>query len=290
MLVKACTVLCATLLLLTGHPNSRALPASTQAATEVVEPPVPDSELTYEVSFVTTNDTLNVRDSVGVQGKVIDTLQNETPVKLLTSTQVDDGALWVQIQYQDAQGATKTGWVNRAFLIANRDKVAFCDDPRPKRLIAQAQEAVRKQDGHLLAQLIAPRGLYIGLDGDLAVQFSSTEVEHLFQDTTLRNWGRNGNTDRSVNGTLGGTVNKYLRDNLIPATVNITCMDNQDALSIQDTVENNYIPGHNAKNFYAVFRPGASGHEIEWGAWELVFDYWNGQAVLTGLIYYYWTP
>src|SRR5262249_817608 len=97
-------------------------PAATLSATEAESSPVPDSELQYRVALVADNDVLNVRAAPGVQSAVVDSLPNGEIVQPLGSGRTVNGDFWIPIRY----GAGKTGWVNRSYLIATRDRAAFC--------------------------------------------------------------------------------------------------------------------------------------------------------------------
>jgi hypothetical protein len=261
-----------------------------QAATATALPTdlLPDAALHYQVAFVAENDALNVRAAAGVQATIVDTLQNGDTVQPAGAGQMIDGALWIPIQYNTG----KSGWVNRNFLIATQERSAFCDDQRPLALIAALQEAVQHLNSRKFAQLVAPRGLYLALDGDKTLLISPADLQGFFADRTLRNWGRNGNTDGIVSGTLAEKVTPLLQQNLVPrnATVQIACNDNQDDLSERTSLDLITIPGDKIDNFYSVLRPGPPGYDLNWGAWGLAIEYWNGEPVLTGMVYYYWTP
>src|SRR5262249_30884469 len=123
------------------------------------------------------------------------------------------------------------------------------------------------------------------------------EIRRFFRDNAPRDWGRNGNTEQPITGTLADKVTKLLQKNLAPKDVsqNIACNDNHDDLSDKEVLEHGLqLPGMQSEreisNFYSVVRPGPPGYDLDWGAWGLAIEYWSGQPVLTGLVYYYWTP
>jgi hypothetical protein len=273
-------------------PNQKATPVASQVADSAVS----NAELQYRVAFLEDEETLKVRVAPGEQAEIVDTLVNGEPVQPLNAGQTSGGIQWIQVRYHE----DKTGWLDRNYLAATLNRDTFCDDPRPRKLIAVLQEAVKQRDSQKFARSIVPRGLYLGLDGDKTLFLSPSEVLAFFTDESLRDWGSTGNPGKMVQGTLADSVTQLLQRNLIPeaGTVQIACNDNQDSLSSRERLWNIRIPGvnvpeesdNNAYSFYSVLRPGTPGHELDWGAWGLMIEYWNGYPVLTGLSYYRWKP
>lgn len=168
------------------------------------------------------------------------------------------------------------------------DGATFCNDPRPLELIDSLKEAVRSRDGQQLAGLVSPDGLYMSLfPSPEPVHLTVNDVEHFFEDDTMRNWGNNVNSGEPVEASLAGRVTTLLEEDLLADNIILACNDNQDTLSTGTTL---YSINHPVDNFYSAMRPGAPGSELSWGAWGLGFEYRQGQPLLTVLTHYVWTP
>ncbi len=114
---------------------------------------VPESEARYEVAFVTSNDTLNVREGPGVTYDVVAELPPQTD-----AIRIDDqdmtligGSEWTAIDAPDADG-----WVNSQFLTQSVTTDLFCSDPAVSQLVTTLQQAIAERDGRLLATLVHP--------------------------------------------------------------------------------------------------------------------------------------
>ena len=247
-----------------------------------------DTSQIYTVQFVEQDDTLNVRSGPGVGYPVIETLANGSQVQATGAAEPVGASLWLPIQ--TLYDPTIQGWVNRRYLARQIDPAVFCADEAVMELVETVREAVRTEDGDLLAQTILPsRGLYLGnlYWGD-NVLLSEDEVRNFFSDTAIRDWGANMNTDQPITGSIDDLILPTMVSDLLPENVSIACYDNQDGLMEQGV----YYAGTglDALPFYSVMRPGTPGIEMDWGAWALGIDDWEGTPVLAYLSHYFWTP
>jgi hypothetical protein len=168
------------------------------------------------------------------------------------------------------------------------DSATFCSDPRPLEIMEAVKGAVRNRDGQQLASLVSPDGLYMSLfPSPEPVHLSVSEIEHFFEDDTMRNWGNNVNSGEPVEASLAGRVTTLLDEDLLADNIILACNNNQDTLSTGTTL---YSITYPVDNFYSVMRPGPPDSELSWGAWGLGFEYRQGQPLLTVLTHYIWTP
>jgi hypothetical protein len=255
---------------------------TTPEATEIDRLP------TYQVHFVESDDPLNVRSGPGVQYPVVKTLGNEAEVQATGDAKLVGDDLWLPIQtFYDP---SVTGWINRQYVVREVDPTVFCADEAVKALVEKVRLAVRDQDGDALAQTILPaRGLYMGglYWGD-NLRLSPDEVMNLFGDSTIREWGHNMNSGDVIEGSLADFIAPMLENDLLPENVSIACYDNQDGLMGYGT----YRAGTGLESipFYSVMRPGEPGYDLNWGAWALGIDDWEGTPVLVYLSHYVWVP
>lgn len=250
-----------------------------------------DTSIEYRVAFLPYGETLAVRNGVddAQTFEEIASLQNGDSVLLTGETQVIDGDLWMAIGLDD-----QVGWVLRNTLIGNLDRELFCEDPRIEPLFSSLEYAVQNEDSDGLSELVSPRGLYLGFDGGAAIHFTTAEISSIFEDERLRNWGSNGLTPDELTGSLVDLVIPTLHEDLLSQDRIIACNDNQDLLSTADFLYALRIDGFEGygaiTNFYSVMHPGSPGYELEWSAWGLAFEYWDGQPRLMGLAQYRWMP
>jgi hypothetical protein len=241
---------------------------------------------------LTDDDTLAVRSDAG-DGQTFDqigSLDNGDSVLLSGETRIVDGETWASIRYD----GDRVGWVKRNTLVGNLDRELFCEDPRIEPLFTSLQDAVQNEDGEALSEIVSPRGLYLSFHGGRAVFINPAEISGIFEDEILRNWGTNGYRQDDLIGTLVDDVIPTLQKDLLSHLHIIACNDNQDHLSTSSFLYALRIDGFEGydaiTNFYSVMRPGAPGYELEWSAWGLAIDYWDGQPRLMGLAHYRWTP
>jgi hypothetical protein len=247
-----------------------------------------DTSQIYRVQFVEQDDTLNVRSGPGVAYPVLTTLANGSEVQVTGTAKAVGTSLWLPIQTLNDPAVR--GWANRRYLARQIDPAVFCADEAVMALVETVREAVRTQDGDLLAETILPsRGLYLGslYWGD-NVRLSEDEVQNLFSDATIRDWGANMNSGQVIEGSIDDLMLPLMVSDLLPENVSIACYDSQDGL-MEKGVYHAGI-GLDALPFYSVKRPGTPGTELDWGAWALGIDDWEGTPVLAYLSHYYWTP
>jgi hypothetical protein len=248
-----------------------------------------DTSTMYTVQFVEQDDTLNVRSGPGVQYPIIDTIGNGAEVQATGDAVPVGQSLWLPIQVLYHPNKTQ-GWVNRRYLARHFDPTVFCADEAVKTLVETVREAVRTQDGDLLASTILPaRGLYIAKKyWGGGVLLSEDEVRGMFTDPTIRDWGANMNSGKELVGSIPDIMLPLLERDLLAPDASIACNDNQDGLMAQGVYQAG--AGLDALPFYSVMRPGAPGDDFDWGAWALGIDHWEGTPVLVYLSHYIWVP
>ena len=86
-------------------------PTATATATPV--PTLPPTNDGYQVAFVTSDDTLNVRAGAGIDYDVVgELLPNQPQVAMVGDGVVVNGSTWMPIQAGNVEG-----WVNGRFLV-----------------------------------------------------------------------------------------------------------------------------------------------------------------------------
>lgn len=252
------------------------LPPATEPATE------PESEARYEVAFVTSDDTLNVRSGPGVDYDVVAELPPQAGgivVEPEGATLVT-GSLWTPIDTDRA-----SGWVNSQFLTQSVSTEIFCSDPAVSDLISTLQQAIEEEDGRLLASLVHPnRDLRIHHDWwNPPVIYNGGSVDTLFDDPTSISWGYEDGSGLPIEGSFTEVMLPRLQEDLSGAQ-ELACDDFlSGATAGLVTLPDGYDPVH----FYSVYRPAAEGQiEFEWGAWAVGVELWQGEYYLRYLIHY----
>lgn len=242
----------------------------------------------YVVQFVPLNDTLNVRSGAGVENEVVAELVNGDRV-IATGEDQDN---WMPIRSVDFP--TIEGWVSASYLVAD-DPAAFCADPRPLEIIDEVREAVRSKDSARIAALINPlTGLSLGgLNWSKTIRIYPPVFDDFFTNTIEYDWGNDLYSEQPITGTQRDFITPLLEENLLPINVDILCHDSHDTLMPRGIYPGGG-QGMESLPFYSVQRPGAEGHELEWGAWAFGFVP-NGSINLDDmqlvyLSYYTWTP
>jgi hypothetical protein len=240
----------------------------------------------YMVQFLGQDEVLNIHSGPGIQYPIVDTLGNRSEVQSTGAAEWVGNTLWLPIRsiYPEI-----TGWINRLYAVQEVERELFCADARVLAIVESVRAAVRTQDAARLVQTILPeRGLYIGgLYWGSNVLLSEDEVRNFFTDTAPREWGA-AFYGEPIQGSLPEVIVPLMSRDLVPNNVAIACYDNQDGLMGYGVYSAGV--GIDALPFYSVMRPGAPGHEFDWGAWALGIDYWEGEPTLAYLSYYFWTP
>jgi len=258
------------------------LAAQTPVTTEETEAP------TYIVQFVEPDAVLNVYAEPDDQSAVVGTLFNGEELQATGDTMLVTDQVWLPVSR--IYGNPVVGWIERLYVVEHLSAETFCADETASGLVDTVRSAIRAQNGdQLAATLIPERGLYVGsLNWSDTVHLSQVEVQTFFTDTTVRNWGSDGYGSPSVQGTLSELIIPLLKRDLLARNATVACEDTQDGRNIEGVYGNDY--SMNQLLLYSVERPGARGHELDWGAWAVGIDYWEGAVKLVYLSHYDWTP
>ncbi len=186
------------------------------------------------------------------------------------------------VRVADAQG-----WLKRLDLTEYVPSAVFCADPRPLKILDDLKQAVRQRDGDLLASLVHPkRGLDVSLYHRGHKYFSQPDVRSFFNDRSPYVWSA-GDVYPRVEGSTAEIILPLLDSDLVQLDTNLACNLTQDVMTDDSRREQmEYDP----VNYYSIQRPGATGHDLEWGTWLIGIDYWDGQPYLAYLSHMVWEP
>ncbi len=243
--------------------------------------PRPKSETpTYQVAYVTSDDTLNVRSGPGVDFGVVGELAPDAGgIRMSGSGQAVSASTWVPIK---ADGLD--GWVNSRFL--TETAVNFCEDEEVTQLLADLRAAIAEQDGRQLAQLIHPeRGIRIHTAWwNPGVIITAEEIADLFSSSVSLDWGVEDGSGQTIVGPFRQTILPDLQKDLLPATE--TACDEILAGSTAGIVR---LPdGYQQTHYVSFYRPAAEGDEFDWGTWVVGVDRWQGAYFISYLVHFQW--
>ncbi len=257
-------------------PTMAIAPTSTPTATAT------QAALTYRVTFVTSDDTLNVRSGPGVSFDVVGQLLPEaTGVQITGSGTVVQGSTWVPIAANGLRG-----WVNSRYLTTDIPQAQFCDDTAVTRLVAELQTAVANRDDALLGQLIHPeRGIRIHTYWwNSAVFIRGTEAQRLFSSATSYYWGIEDGSGFDITGTFAQAILPDLERDLLPASEK-GCLE----ILHGGTAGLVRLPdGYEQTPYISLYRPATDESGFDWGTWVLGIEWWNGRYYLSYLVHYQW--
>ncbi len=296
--VKANTCLTLTFVLHSGNPGNYdpPVPEFDMAAESAVfeqmlstftwltPTPVPATMGPYAVFLRGTNDPLPIYSSAGDNNAVVGSLPATTITVMRTgaSTQVA-GQTWVEVQ----NPSSGTGWVNADYLTEYVSPDAFCGDSRVVPLVQQFMQSAQQSNGTLLSSLVSPlHGVDIRLwSYQPAVNFSASQASGIYQNAQSYNWGTGPSGTNDV-GTFTTVVQPTLLDVMDNSGLQLRCND----ASLLGPVPNRWPGDYNGTNFYALYKPGTPGVDIDFAIWLVGFEYINGQPYLLGLMRYVWEP
>lgn len=235
-------------------------------------------EISYQVAFVPPYLSASIySDSEG--RNTIGSLGNGTVLSLSGGNQDE----WLGIEFED-----QSAWIHQNYVMGSIDPVLFCDDTRVLPVIEALKEAVRNRDGEAFASLIAPQGLYLGLQGRTQY-LNRSEVWGFFDDDEPRFWGVSW-AGEAIIYSLAEDVLPRLDSDLLGENLSVACQDNQDNLSDNSVLYAVRLPNYyELPNFYSLLRPGEPGNELDWGAWGIGISYWNDEPKIIALGHYVWT-
>lgn len=256
---------------------------ATPLPTEAAAPEAAPETETYRVSYVSADDTLNVRAGPGVENEIVGELAPTAGGVTITGAgQKVAGSTWVPIAAGDVQG-----WVNGRFLTADISADAFCQSEAVRQLLADLETAVANRDGATLAELIHPeRGLRIRRHWwNPEVRIEGAQLSQLFSSQTGYEWGRADGSGNPIVGSFNEVIYPLLEQNLLGATES-ACNE----ILHGGTAGLVQLPdGYQQQNFYSFFRPGSEEFSgMDWGSWVVGVERWRGEFYISFLVHFEW--
>jgi hypothetical protein len=241
------------------------------------------TDASYRVAFVEDDDTLNVRSGAGVDNPVTAELSPDAAnIRVTGAGRRVGGSLWLPI----AVGNT-AGWVNSFYLTEMVNDETFCNAADVLALLTDFRAAVADKDGALLAQLVHPEhGLTIHRYWwNPAVRFTADETADIFTSSASHYWGREDGTGFDMNGSFMEQVYPRLERNLLPARL-LGCNE----ILHGATAGHVWLPeGYENVNFYSIYRSHSEDEfELDWGAWVVGVERWQGRYYISYLVHYEW--
>jgi hypothetical protein len=250
---------------------------------DAILPPetAPTSQL-YNVAFVASSDTLNVRSGAGVDFSVVGQLAYDAKgIEITGEGETIGRALWVPIQFNEIDG-----WVNRYYLVEQVDPNAFCNDSRVQILIDQLKIVLTARDGNGLKNLVGPvRGLLLrNYWWNNEVRLFPDEISNFFSDTTLRDWGVGDGSGFQVTGSVPVIIVPLLENDLLRAEeINCNTIIGAPGGNLQ------LPPEYKSLNFYSIYRPAPDEDNFaDWGTWVIGVENWDGEPVISYMVHYTW--
>lgn len=139
----------------------------------------PAASTTRSVVLVTGDDTLNVRATAGVDGKIIGELRPGSTINSTGQTQQVGSSTWEQIQTPAGKG-----WVNALYL--NRRQGIDEDDVTD--LVIELAD--RFDRGEPFADLISAKGLWVAHHAT-PIRFTRADLDGILASPTTYRWGSN---------------------------------------------------------------------------------------------------
>jgi hypothetical protein len=272
----------------TAPPTATQIPAptATLASTPPATPttgvqPETGSPVSYQVTFVAGNDTLNVRAGPGVSYAPVAQLPPDADGIIVEEAgqTLLAGSTWVPVETN-----ADAGWVNSRFLTETTSREDFCNDPAVADLLADLQEAIANRDGAQLQRLVHPeRGLRLLVSWwNEEIFLPGRETRALFAAPQAYDWGTEDGSGFPIQGTFAEVMLPRLERDLLGATV-WTC----DEIVHGPTAGLVILPeGYEQLHFYSAHRPAPAEQEFDWGTWVVGIDRWQGAYYLSYLIHY----
>jgi hypothetical protein len=266
-------------------------PTRTPSASGQGTPPGPGPAFSgsqlYAVVMVAEDNVLNVRTAPGIDNPILETLPpNSRDLRLTGGRQTADGAEWWELSLTSGSA----GWASAAFLTQQVPSEAFCADPRVKARLLAFVEALQKQNGPALMELISPiHGLTVRHNWwNPEVVFSAGQAGELFEDQTSYNWGAGEGSALPIQGSFAAVILPRLQD-VFSGPYQQPCNNLEINVASGPTTGQVIWPFEYANlNYIALYRPAAPGDELNWRTWAVGFEIIDGIPYVLALVQYYW--
>jgi hypothetical protein len=193
--------------------------------------------------------------------------------------------VWWRIYLPDGSG---TGWVNASYLTEFRSSANACSDARIATLLTNFDSAIKSANGTALSNLVSPKhGLDVRYSANTItpVTLSKPAVVGIFTNTTSYDWGIALGSGADVVGTFKDKIQPKLLD-VLNATYQTACNDTSHTGAVTHPWPSEYTN----LNFYALYKPGTPGTELDWRTWIAGIEYVNGVPYIAVLVHYQWAP
>ncbi len=241
------------------------------------------AEGTFAVVLVPQDEQLIIRNPAGSAGSEVGALEYDAgSVRLTGNTTGLGSSLWVEVEI----GQSQTGWVNSMNLTEEVPREVFCADARGVELISAAADAIQREDGTLLAQLVNPRrGLLVRLEWwNEAVTFPPEMIARVFADRTEYSWGEQRGGRFQVSGTVGEVVLPLL-DDVLNQSPKMSCGELQIGVS---SIEPEWPTEYSNLNYYLFFKAAPEGgNRYNWRSWAFGVEYIRDTPYITTLVHYH---
>jgi hypothetical protein len=239
----------------------------------------------YAVTLMTVADTLNIRSAPGVDNPSVGSFPAAfTGIMRTGPSAWIDPSLWVEVQ----KPTGGSGWVNSNYLTEYVTPAAFCADAKITTLITDLGTALHNADGEMLAGLVSPTH---GMDVRLwrpsePVNFEPVFAQWVFISTWSHNWGADGASGLETNGSFHDVILPRLLE-VYDASYTLEC--NAPGVAAAFSTQPWPEDYHNI-NYYALFKPGTPGVDLDWRLWLVGVEYVLGKPYLFSLIHFQWEP
>jgi len=239
----------------------------------------------FGVVRVSEGDVLNVRSGPGVDNDVIDTLDpHATGITMTGDHQKVGSSMWVEIETPTGT----LGWANAHFLTEVVNTNVFCNDPQVTALIDKFVSSIQTRDGEILGKLVSPiDGLTIRVSWwNPEVNFSAKEINGIFDDPTVYDWGVQDGSGFAIQGPFGNEILPWM-DDILKADFSQHCND----------LENGSGPSagyiiwpfeYQNINYFALYRSAPADQEFDWRTWAIGITYHKGQPYIAFMVQYHW--
>jgi hypothetical protein len=212
-----------------------------------------------------------------------------------TVAQIKDNRTYLPIRVVlESFGAT-VNWENNTVVAATAEKSAM-EPELAKITIAETSDkiirAISNKDSELISEFVHPfKGVrftpytYVSTEKDVVL--NQEEVKNFFNDQTIYTWGFYD----GIGGDIYLTSSQYYDDFIYTADfVNAEDIGYNEVLSIGNMSENQFAVYNNAivvEYYFSGFNPEFGG--IDWQSLRLVFEQYEGDWKLVGIIHNQWT-
>jgi hypothetical protein len=239
----------------------------------------------YAVIMLTQNKMLNLREKAGIGYPIIDRLDPHAVDVMLTGKEKREGSRhWVKVR----RPSGSSGWVNAHYLTEYVNPAVFCADANVSTLLTDFKTAMTSKDGNLLVSLVSPtHGMFLTyLRTGRTIHYTPDKVRRIFTDNYRKNWG--------IQPTSGLPVWGSFRKDVLPTildVLNSNYTQNCNTPSIGSSGYQFQWPfKYQNINYYALYKPGTSGTDLDWRTWLVGVEYVNGRPYILNLLHLFWEP